>query len=117
VAGCLAYAYAVYTDPLHRATREDTKEAIRQLGSYGILSVRTIALIVKASIYMVREQPIRRGTADINPDHLQFLLYLLSGKGSDKWLSVMVEGGTNIATIAHLLGVSRSTIYRRMENH
>lgn len=119
----LAVAAGIYnTRGILALSKESQDAACRRLHGYRLLSYQSIGAIVGVSVYRVQQatkgmiSPLTQG--HLNPQHLGYLAYLLAaGKvHNSDWIKTMVSGGTNVATIVDLTGISRSTINRRLHD-
>ena len=91
----------------------------RELNRPGLLSVSAISALVgcsnRAVRYAIRGMHKPKARGKLNPDHIEYLAYLLSTHNTGSpWLSIMVREGTSVSTIADLTGISEATIYRRI---
>lgn len=96
-------------------------ERCRQLHRYGILSLSGIASVVGCSVWQVEQaikgMPRPKSRGKLNPQHLTMLSYMLSkGRVNPLWLSIMLEEGTSLSTIADLTGIAESTLQRHRRN-
>jgi hypothetical protein len=98
------------------AVPELQAEAMKELHSYGVLSVAAIAAIVGATQahgikVLGRDSSWPRGK--LNPEHIAWLGYAVSQrKIKPDTLRKMLKGGTSISTIEDLTGISRSNLNR-----
>lgn len=122
LAELLVIATSIYSDrEFLSLSKAQQDHSIRRLHNYGVLSTPAMAAITGVSNYRVRQaikglpHPTSRGR--LNPEHLSRLGYMLSwGTATPtSWFRIVVNGGTNVSTIADLTGLSEATIYRRLD--
>lgn len=93
------------------------EEAVRELHSYGLLSIKAMAAIVECTEYRVRAalegQALPRARGKLNPRHIPWLAYGLSmHEIKPHVLKQLLKEGTSLSTIAELTGISRATLNR-----
>jgi hypothetical protein len=96
-------------------------EAIRELHSFGVLSIKAMAAIVGCTEYRTESalaggtRPRARGL--LNPKHIPWLGYVLSTrKLAPVTLRQLIQEGTSISTIADLTLISEATLHRWRKN-
>jgi DNA invertase Pin-like site-specific DNA recombinase len=101
--------------------KESQSAAARRLAEYGVFSIAAIAALLDLSVYRVEESlkglPHPKARGKLNPDHLTDLAYMLSfGRVKNgEWVKRLYENGTSISTIAELTGISKSTLWRKLD--
>ena len=100
-----------------RLAPELQESAVRELHSFGILSIKALAAIVGCTEYRVHEAikgtepPKARGK--LNPRHIAWLAYALSfHKLSQSTLRELIRDGTSLSTIEDLTCIPRATLNR-----
>lgn len=93
------------------------EKAVKELHSYGVLSINALAAIVGCTEYRVRAalegQALPEARGKLNPTHIPTLGYMLSiKKNVGQSVAYMVKHGTSISTIEALTGISRATLNR-----
>lgn len=117
LAALLVKCAAVYFD---RRTLQHSKsvfeETVKELDSYGVLSLRAIAAIVgveSATVRRIVGAKSGRLRGMLNPAYLGYIGLLLSQKKLVPELyEELLAHGTSISTIANLTNVSEATLYR-----
>lgn len=107
--------------PVLALDKAEQHAAIRKLNKPRVLSVRAIAAITGSTVYAVKKaigtgsHPEARGA--LNPQHLAKLGLVLAGteEATPGLIKALVHEGTSVSTISDLTNISRSTLYRRLE--